>query len=71
MNRSQGERVRLEHSLQRLRAQIDAIEVALRLPGPVGLDIAQGLMEGAGEIAMQIAKHDAYDLFEKEVEKDK
>lgn len=69
MSRSQGERTRLEHSLQRQRARIDAIEIALRLPGPIGGDIAQGIVQGALEIAMQIAKHDAYEIAEQDAKK--
>lgn len=66
MSRAEGERTRLEHSLQRQRAQINAIEIALRLPGPIGGDIAQGIVQGALEIAMQIARHDAFELAEQD-----
>ena len=67
--RKEGERTRLEHSLPRLRAHIDAIELALKLPGPIGVDVAQGLVQGALEIAIQIAKHDAFELAEHDAKK--
>ncbi len=66
VTRSQGERTRLENALQRQRAQIDAIEISLRLPGPIGGDIAQGIVQGALEVAMQIARHDAFELAEQD-----
>jgi hypothetical protein len=66
MSRSQGERTRLEHSLKRARAQLDCIETALRLPGPIGADVAQAIVLGALEIAMQVARHDAFELAEQD-----
>ena len=66
MKRSQGERVRLGHSIARHRAQLDGIDTALKLPGPIGAEIAQAIVQGALELAMQITRHDAFDLAEQD-----
>ena len=42
MKRSEGESIRLKHTLERMRSHIDSIEVAMRLGGPIGADAAQG-----------------------------
>jgi hypothetical protein len=68
MKRSEGERVRLEHSLTRLSAHISSIKIGLKAGGPIGPDIAGGLVQTALEVAMQIAKFDAYELIERDIE---
>jgi hypothetical protein len=65
-DRVEGERTRLEHSLNRHVAQIEAIRIALRLPGPIGAEMAQAIVQGSLEIAMQIARHDAFDLVDQD-----
>lgn len=60
--RRSGERTRLAHALQRLRAQIGSVEIAMRGDYPIGTDVAQGLVEGALDVAMTIARHDAFEL---------
>lgn len=67
-DRAQGERTRLEHSTNRHVAQIEAIRIALKLPGPIGAEIAQAIVLGALEIAMQIARHDAFELKDQDKE---
>lgn len=58
--RDQGEWIRLRHATDRLRAHLDGLDTALRLGGPIGTEVAQGIAQTAVEMAMQIAKHDAY-----------
>ena len=65
MSRRSGELVRLEHTLARIRAHCDGIEIAMRLGGPIGADAAQGIAHTGVEAAMLIAKHDAYELAER------
>ncbi len=64
MNRRDGERERLRHSLAQLRAAADSIDIAMRYGGPLGTEIAQTLTLTAIAAAMQIAKHDAFVLAE-------
>jgi hypothetical protein len=68
VKRSAGERVRLDHSLARLSAHISSIKIGLKAGGPVGPDIAGGLVQTALEVAMQIAKFDAFELIERDME---
>lgn len=58
--RASGERVRLRHSVERLRAQAGGIDKALKLNGPIGHEAAQAVVTSALEIAMLIARHDAF-----------
>lgn len=64
--RSAAERVRLQGSIQHLRGLIGGIETALSLGGPVGTDVAQALLLGASSLALQLARHDAYDMYEQD-----
>lgn len=64
MKRSVGERIRLKHSIARLRTTIDSVEKSLTLPGCVGLEASGALLSVTAEVAMQIAKLDAYELVE-------
>lgn len=63
-SRRVGEKVRLTHALERLRAHLDALSVALSLDGPIGSEAARGVTHTAIEVAMQIARHDAFALAE-------
>lgn len=65
-SRRDGERVRLEQAIGRMRANLGGLEIALRLGGHIGTEVAQGVMNGAVDIAMTIAKHDAYDQVERD-----
>ncbi len=64
--RREGERVRVRHAIERMRAHLGGLEVALRLPTPIGTEAAEGITRTALEIAMNIAKHDAYDQAERD-----
>jgi hypothetical protein len=64
--RSAAERVRLEGSIRNLRGLIDGIETALKMKGPVGTDVAQALLTASSSLALQLARHDAYDLYEED-----
>jgi hypothetical protein len=55
-----GERIRLTHSLKRAHTVLDQLEIALRMPGPIGAEASSALMSAAIDISNQIAKHDAY-----------
>lgn len=63
--RSAGERKRLEHSIARLRANVDAVELALAVGGPVGQD-AQVIVQTAVEVASQLWRLDAFDLAQRD-----
>jgi hypothetical protein len=69
-NRAIGERERLEHSIRRLRGQLDALEISVRCAGPISADIGQCLVQGALNIATTIARHDAFDLAEQDAQED-
>ena len=62
---SVGEEARIQHSLTRLRANIDNVDLALDLGGPAG-DVAQVLVQTAVEVASQLWRRDAYQLVESE-----
>lgn len=62
MTRAEGERTRLRHSIERMRAHLVSIEIGLRLQGSLGTEVAQTVMQTASELGMQIAKHDAFVL---------
>lgn len=61
-DRQDGERTRLAHSIPRLRAILDGLEVAMRGTYPIGTDVAQAVVEGALNVAMTIARHDAFEI---------
>lgn len=67
MTRSAGERERLAHSLSRLRASVESVEMALALGGPVGQD-AQVIVQTAVEVASQLWRLDAFQLAEEDAE---
>ena len=64
MTRAEAERVRIRHAVDRFYGTLSSIKVALSLPGPIGAEASNGLMMNATELAMQIAKHDAFLLAE-------
>ena len=61
MKRSDGERVRAEHVIKRLRGCLDGVEIALRdMNTPVGHEAGQAVTGAAVELAVLLAKLDAY-----------
>ena len=61
LSRADGERIRARHALARLRACLEATEIALRDDrSPVGYGAAQAVTETAVELAMTLARLDAY-----------
>ena len=65
MTRSEGERTRLRHAIERMRATIVNVELAIGMPGPIGLETAGAVTITATEIATTIARLDTYVLLEK------
>jgi hypothetical protein len=63
--RSRGERIRLEHATARLHASLGAPDTALTMSGPIGHEAAQAIVTNAIEIAMLIARHDAFEIAER------
>jgi hypothetical protein len=62
---SEGERVRLGHALDRLKATMEAMRIVQRTPGvPPGHDVGQALVQTAVEISNLLAKIDAYERCE-------
>lgn len=66
MKRSEGEHIRMRHSIERMKATMVNLEKAVSFNGPIGNDVSQAVLTTACEIAMQIAKHDAYLLAEED-----
>ena len=67
MSRSGDERVRLAHTISRLRACIDGLEVALRDEHvPIGLDASQAVAMTAVEVSAVVARLDAYTRAERD-----
>jgi hypothetical protein len=64
VKRSDGEKVRLAHVLDRMRAMLESFYVPKT--GPIGQDVAQAIQLTANEFASIIAKHDAYELAERD-----
>lgn len=64
--RCEGERVRMRHTLARMRATLENFEVSLGIASetqpnlPVGGDSADAITRTAIELATQIARHDAF-----------
>lgn len=61
---SQGEVLRLRHTLDRMRGAMSAIEGAIANGGPIGNETAEGLQATTTNLVIQIAKHDAFLLME-------
>lgn len=61
-DRMVGERRRLAHDLDRMRASIRSLEIAMGLSGPIGAEAGEAIATCAVSIATTIAKHDAYEL---------
>jgi hypothetical protein len=67
MKRSEGERIRARAVLDRLRACIRGIELALDDEGtPVGNEAGQAVTQTAIELAVMLAKLDAYQRAEQD-----
>lgn len=61
MKRSDGERIRVKHTIVTVRSTLDAIEIALADRGnPMSSDGAQAIATMAILLAMQISRVDAY-----------
>lgn len=60
--RAEGERERLKHSIERMRNVLVSLEKALQLPGPIGQEAGQALVQTAVEMSTQVARHDAFEL---------
>lgn len=69
--RSEGERVRLRHSIRRSHTTLRALETAMTLPGPIGHETAESIVLAAAGIALGIAKLDAYSLAESDAAKER
>ncbi len=65
--RRAGERERLLHSAERMRATLANLTLGLKIRGPIGAETANAVMTTATEISMQIARHDAFLLAEEDV----
>lgn len=60
MTRAEGERERIRHVSERLRASLVNLDTALRLKGHLGADNSEAIQNSAAELARHIAAHDAY-----------
>lgn len=67
MKHSEGERIRAKHVLDRLRACIKGVEIALQDEStPVGNEAGQAVTQNAIELAVLLAKLDAYQRAEQD-----
>jgi hypothetical protein len=55
----EGERERLRLQIQGLRAALESLEIAIRIGGCIGADVAQTVLNEAGRIVWSTATHDA------------
>ena len=64
--RCEGERVRMRHTVERMRAVLENFETSISLASgtqpnlPIGNDCADAITRTANELATQIARHDAF-----------
>lgn len=66
--RSDGERIRARHTIARLRGCLDGVELALAdARTPVGHEAGQALTQTAIELAVLLARIDAYQRAEADV----
>lgn len=63
--RSKGELLRLELTKKRLLTTLESLDLAVKLGGFIGTDMAQQVAHTANDLAMIISRHDAY-LFAEE-----
>lgn len=68
MSRAAGELVRLRHLVDRMRATLDGVDLAIRIGGGIGQDTTQVVLTTAGSIATTIATHDAFVLAQRDAE---
>lgn len=60
MSRVLGERQRIEHEMDRVRAVLEGIRIALNEGGIIGADATGALAVNVNSIVCAIARHDAY-----------
>lgn len=53
-----GEMLRIRDQIVNMRAALQALQIALGLPGPIGHEAAQAIMNEAGRIVMSVSKLD-------------
>ena len=69
--RSAAEIVRMRHAIARMRWMLQGLESAITQGNtPLGNDTAGAITQQALEIALQVAKHDAYLLAEDDAKKE-
>ena len=69
-SRSNNERIRIQHQLDRLKDVINALEIALEDKGnPPSNDSVGALSQTTNELCISLAKLEAYDRAEKDVAK--
>jgi len=64
LTRSDGERERAKHIVSRLRGCLEAIEIGLKDPLPIGNEAGEAVTKTAIELAVVLAKLDAYSRME-------
>lgn len=70
MTRKEGEILRLRHAILRARASLEGLEIAISLGGPIGYDVGESVVSSATAIFGCIAKHDAFELAERDASDD-
>lgn len=53
-----GEMLRIRDQIVNMRAALHGLQLALGLPGPIGFDASQAILNEAGRIVMSVAKLD-------------
>jgi hypothetical protein len=60
MRRSEGERLRIDQAIGRLRASLDSLEISLRGGYPLAPDVYQPIAHAAADLACSVAKLAAF-----------
>lgn len=58
--RAEGERIRIRHAIQRMRAILDSVETTIEVAVPPGPDVAQAIAHSGVDLACSIARLEAY-----------
>jgi hypothetical protein len=71
MKRSEGERFRATHAIGRLQSNLKALERSLREGGAIGYDAGNAITQTAIELAVILARLDAYTRAEADASEEK
>jgi hypothetical protein len=67
--RAEGERIRIAHSIERIRSILSSIEATLDIDAPPGPDVGQAIAHSGVDLACSIARLEAYMRSEGDVDR--